>query len=353
MNIPPAFALALDSLPRDGKILVTGATSGLGRSAIAYLHHHGIDCKATGRNLSVLNDLQASGIKSIALDLTNASDDELQTLLQDVHSVWHCAALSSPWGKKQAFFDANVLATQRLATWADKIGVRRFVHISTPSLYFDFCHRHQVREDDVRLSADGRFVNHYIHSKFLAEQFLQALKPATMQLVILRPRAIFGEYDKVLLPKILQLYHAKQGTLPLPNGGQVLMDVTFAGNVVYAMTLASYQPLPSALPIYNITNQQPIRLNKLLQRLICDKMNQPLTIKNVPYPVVATLAKTLETVSQFSHKEPRLTAYSAGVLYYDMTLDTTKAEQELGYHAVYDLDFAIGLTANALLTPSL
>ncbi len=354
--IPTLFAQQLTKL-KPHTILVTGATSGLGRCAIDYLHQAGVPCIATGRHQTVLDELSNLGIETVALDLAKASDDSLERLLTGVDIVWHCAALSSPWGAYDEFYQANVIATQRLAQTASNLGIKKFVHISTPSLYFDFSHRYNVHETDMRLTADSRFINHYIHTKFLAEQFLLHFKAAShtaTDFVILRPRAIFGRYDKVLLPKILAIYHTKNGKVPLPNGGAVLMDVSFADNVVYAMSLASLDTHPtyshskgSPMPIFNITNQSPIRLNALLSQLF-HQLGKPLTIKSVPYPIIITLAQALEKISHYTHKEPMLTAYSAGVLYYDMTLNTDHAKDKLGYTAVFDLDTAIKITAESL-----
>ncbi len=353
--IPTTFTQQLAKL-KPYTILVTGATSGLGRCAIDYLHQAGISCIATGRNQTVLGELADLGIDTVALDLAKASDDSLEQLLTDVDIIWHCAALSSPWGAYDDFYQANVIATQKLAQTASKLGIQKFVHISTPSLYFDFSHRYDAHETDIALTTDSHFVNHYIHTKFLAEQFLLHFKTShtATNFVVLRPRAIFGRYDKVLLPKILAIYHAKNGKVPLPNGGQVLMDVSFADNVVYAMSLASLNTHStyihskgSPMPIFNITNQSPIRLNALLEQLF-HQLGKPLTIKSVPYPVIITLAQALETISHYTHKEPMLTAYSAGVLYYDMTLNTDHAKDQLGYTAVFDLDTAIKITAQSL-----
>lgn len=347
--VPTPFTQALEAL-KTHKILVTGATSGLGRCAIDYLHHMGIPCVATGRNPAVIRELSALGIKAQALDLATASQEALTSLLHNIDIIWHCAALSSAWGNYADFYAANVRATQNLATLAAQSGVQTFVHISTPSLYFNFSHRHNVREDELALSANSRFVNHYIHTKFLAEQFLQQLNQrCEMRIAMLRPRAIFGTHDRVLLPKILALYHAKKGKLPLPNGGNVLMDITFADNVVYAMTLAGNSALAKhPLPIFNISNQEPITLRELLQQLICQHLGKPLHIKNLPYPLIAAFAKTAEALSALSRQEPPLTAYSAGVLYYDMTLNTERAQNLLGYQAPYPLNTAIALTAKHL-----
>ncbi|WP_370561154.1 NAD-dependent epimerase/dehydratase family protein, partial [Cronobacter sakazakii] len=46
----------------------------------------------------------------------------------------------------QAFHAVNVAATERLACAAARAGVTRFIHISTPAIYFDFRHHHNVDE---------------------------------------------------------------------------------------------------------------------------------------------------------------------------------------------------------------
>lgn len=333
-------------------ILVTGATSGLGRNAIEYLYDNNIRCTATGRNPKVAQELMDKGMDFFAADLVSVDDKMLAQMVQNKSAIWHAAALSSAWGAYDDFYQANVIATQKLAMAAAKAGVPRFVHISTPSVYFDFSHCYDVCEHEL----PKRFVNHYAATKYLAERALHDIAkdyPDT-QFVILRPRAIFGAYDRVLLPKIIQLLHDRKGKLPLPNHGNVLMDVSYAKNVVHAMHLATHATFDKQelIPTYNITNGEPIRLHELLTKLF-DKLNTPFEIKSVPYSVLATLARLLETWGNVSNKEPKLTAYSAGVLYYDMTLSITKAQHELGYQPPISLDDAITQTATYLQKSSL
>lgn len=332
------------------KILITGATSGLGRNAVDFLKNNEITFIATGRNLAVGKALQAQGIEFIPCDLSQASDDELMALFSEVTAVWHCAALSSPWGNYQDFYRANVVATERLAYFAAKQGVTRFIHISTPSIYFDFQHHQDIHES----YRANHFANHYAETKWLAEQKINALAenfPDT-QFVILRPRAIFGAYDRVLLPRILELIKQRQGVLPLPNGGKVKMDVTYALNVVQAMWLATTTVLKHTekAPAYNITNQQPITLEALLDKLFRQQLKQDFRIKSLPYPLIAFVARGLEIMAKFTKREPKLTAYSAGTLYFDMVLNNEKAQRELGYTPRYTLDEAIEQTASWLKT---
>jgi nucleoside-diphosphate-sugar epimerase len=328
------------------KVLVTGATSGLGRNAAQGLLDAGYQVRATGRDKQAGDELRQLGAEFSPLDLTQATAEQCRQLMVGCDWVWHCAAKSSPWGSKAEFYQANVVASEKLAEAAGACGVQRFIHISTPAIYFDF-KPHQDVEEGYRAR---RFANHYAASKYAAEQRLLGAVPRYPQTtyVILRPRGLFGPHDRVIVPRLLQQLDRDRGVLRLPGGGKARLDLTFVLNVVHAMDLASRQPhLPSGA-VYNITNHQPQRLADMLDALLRQQMGVDYRLQSVPYPLLSVLAGGLELLARFTGKEPLLTRYSVAAVYFDMTLSPTRAIEELGYLPRYSMQEGIRLTAEWL-----
>lgn len=325
------------------KVLVTGATSGLGRNAAEWLLSQGHQVHATGRNLDAGRTLATRGARFTPLDLTTATATDCQALLDGVDAVWHCAAKSAPWGTRAAFEAANVSPTARLADAAGRHGIPRFVHISTPAVYFDFHHRRDVSE----MFRAHRFVNHYAASKFAAEQVIASeveRHPAT-RYVILRPRALFGPHDRVILPRVMQQIARDRGVLRLPRGGVATLDLTFVLNVVHAMLLATEKDAPPSGAVYNITNHAPARLVDQLDHLLRRELRVDYVVRAMPYPVLHALATLLETRACVTGREPALTRYSVGAVNFDMVLSNRHAIDELGYQPPYSLAEGIDHTA--------
>ncbi|MBA0167343.1 NAD(P)-dependent oxidoreductase [Pectobacterium sp. CFBP8739] len=326
------------------RVFVTGATSGLGRNAVEWLLQAGHQVLACGRDRTVGQQLEALGAQFIGIDLVETSVEQYRLLMTGSDVVWHCAAKSSPWGQYTDFYQNNTEVTARLAEAAGQLGIPRFVHISTPAIYFDYQHHRNIDESYRAV----RFANHYAQTKFLAEERLQALTSRYPQTtyVILRPRGLFGPHDRVILPRVLEQIAVGGGVLRLPRGGSALLDLTFVGNVVEAMALASQRPGLVSGSAYNITNHEPARLADMLEQLLVGQLGMHYRVKAVPYPLLHAVAGGMELFSWFSRKEPLLTRYSAGAVNFDMTLSAEKAQQELGYQPRFSLQQGIALTGS-------
>lgn len=329
-------------------ILITGATGGLGRVASEISLDKGHFVYALGRNSEILNSLKDYGngnLEILKMDLSHL--DVGSSLYQfgsfKLDAVFHCAALSSDWGNYDDFYLANVVATRNMVHLAGQLNVPYFVHISTPSLYFDYQHHSNISEK--YLPKNNVFVNHYADTKYQAELEVQKaveLYPNT-KFIILRPRAIFGKYDAVLLPKLMNLI-VERGYLPLPNGGNTFMDFTYVDNVVHAMYCAINKDLTSG-DIFNITNQEPMKLSNVLNSLFNHNGKKDKLIRNIPYSLLYCVAKSMEWYAKRnSNYTPKFTTYGIGVLQYNMVLKNDKAKNTLKYIPIVDMKTAIELT---------
>ncbi|MCS2153619.1 NAD-dependent epimerase/dehydratase family protein [Scandinavium goeteborgense] len=328
------------------KVLVTGATSGLGRNAVEYLRRKGISVRATGRNEAMGRLLEKMGAEFVHADLTELVSSQAKVMLAGIDTLWHCSSFTSPWGTQEAFDLANVRATRRLGEWAVAWGVRNFIHISSPSLYFDYHHHRDIKEE----FRPQRFANEFARSKAAGEEVINLLAQANpnTRFTVLRPQSLFGPHDKVFIPRLAQMMH-HYGSVLLPRGGNAQVDMTYYENAVHAMWLAS-QPLCDSLPsgrVYNITNGEPRSLKSIVQKLI-DELDIQCRIRSVPYPMLDMVARSMEKFGNKAAKEPSFTHYGVSKLNFDFTLDISRAEKELGYQPIVTLDQGIVETAHWL-----
>ena len=309
------------------RVWVTGATGGLGQAVVRRLLAEGCCVMATGRNTVIGAKLMQQGAHFMALDIGQLSVNDWCQYLRTGDTVIHCAALSSPWGKYAHFHQVNVIGTRHLAAAALKMKVSRLIHVSTPSIYFDFSDRINLNES----CALPHPVNFYAKTKLAAEIELYLLAAQGLNTVVIRPRAIFGENDTVLMPRLLRAY--RNGTMPLIAQGQALIDITYVDNVAHALFLATTVALDFSdgqAKIYNITNGEPMRVREIFEQLFTG-LAVPVRFKKVPWPLAHNYAKLLQWLGNMRNKEPLLTPYSAGVLAFSQTLDISKARTELGY----------------------
>ena len=307
------------------RALVTGATGFLGGALARSLHASGWQVRALGRNAALGAKLRAEGMEFIAAPLEDGS--QIAASCKGAHVVFHCAALSSPWGRDSAFVAANVTGTRNVIAGCEEHRVTRLVHVSTPSLYFDFRDRLDLTEAS---PLAARPVNAYARTKLIAEQCVDAAVARGLDAVTLRPRAIFGPGDTTLFPRLLRV--ARRGKFPLIGDGDPLMDVTHIGNIVDALIAAATAPHIAGKK-YNITNGEPWARSELLRELFT-QTGHVFTPRAVPIRAALAVATLMEWASRIftaSRWEPPLTRYSAAVLAFSQTFDLTAARRDLGY----------------------
>ena len=315
------------------RVLVTGATGFLGKQLVISLIELGYDVVALGRNPLKLKELERLKCKPHSIDLLNKND--LKNLSISIDIVFHCAAFSSPWGKRKDFIEQNVNATKNILDWSIENNAKRFIYVSSSSVYFDYRDKFMISEDN---NIAKNFANPYSESKFLGEQLCQRKEYSDLETIIIRPRGIIGEGDTSIIPRIMQV--AARGSFPLINNGQALVDVTYVGNVVEAILLAAKTEHIGG-QCFNISNDQPMTVKALLN-ITFDALDYSIKYKNIPYNLIDSVAWALESWSKVTtKKEPIITRYGVGLITFSQTLDISKAQKLLTYRPLQSIEQGI------------
>jgi nucleoside-diphosphate-sugar epimerase len=318
-------------------VLVTGATGFLGGAVARRLVRRGEPVLATGRRADVGAALAAEGIPFRAARLEATADVAALFARRPgappLRAVVHCAALSSPWGRRAAFEAANVTATRNVAEAALASRVERFVHVSTPALYFDGTDRRDVREDASLPPPQS----HYARTKLAAERVIDDAVARGLAAVTLRPRALFGPGDTTIFPRLLRAL--ERGRLPIIGDGANRVDLTFIDNAAHAVALALDAEPHVVGRKYNVTNGEPVLLWPLLARLARELGLAPPT-RRVSRRAARVVARALELVHTGLglRREPLLTRYTVGLLAADTTLDIGAARRDLGYEPLIPVE---------------
>lgn len=320
------------------RALVTGATGGLGRELTRQLLAAGYRVRATGRNAAIGAEL---GTEFVPADLTR---DPLEPLVADVDSVFHLAALSSPWGSRAAFQAINVTATERLLDAARRAGCSGLVYASTPSIYAEPRDRIGLTEDS---PAGPRFANAYATTKYAAERLVLAADAPGFRTVAIRPRAIVGPHDEVLLPRILRA--ARRGRFPLPGGGGALIEPTDVRDAAAAFVAADRHLDAAGGQAINISGGDPRPVRALLDQLFARIGHAP-RLTTVPTPLAMTVAGAMERVAALlpGRPEPPVTRYSVMTFGFSQTMRLDRARDLLGWTPRYHVEEMI---AHALPEP--
>lgn len=311
-------------------VLITGGTGFLGKRLALTLRSLGDQVTVLGRNQAIGQQLEAAGVRFIVADLRDASAIAAACRGQDC--VFHCGALSSPWGRLRDFYEINVFGTRHLVQGCLTHQVARLVHVSTSAVYFTYADRFQISE----LYPLPKPVGPYARTKQLAEQEIQAAEQQGLSVITIRPRGIFGPGDTTILPRLLRA--SDRTGIPLIRQGKAVIDITYIDNVVHALRCCQMAPDSLSGRIYNITNGKPLPLIVLLERL-SQQLGSTLKFKSLSFPLAYGLATAMEVVATlFDRSEPILTRYTVGLLTFSQTLSIHAAVTDLNYQPVISLE---------------
>ena len=304
------------------RILVTGATGFLGFKVCEVLKKDFANIIGTGRNEIKGKELEKKHITFIKADLSDIK--KMASVVECVDYIVHCGGLSSPWGRKKEFLEINYKASEHLAQLARKNQIKKFIFISSPSVYHSSKDLINIEETHPVASNP---LNYYIDSKIKAEESVFKFFPNA---IILRPRAIFGPGEESIFPRLIRAH--ENGKLRTIGDGENLTDLTYIDNAVEAIKCALLSGKSAEGNIFNITDGGPKKLWDILDYAFL-KLGLSRDFRPIPYRFVYTFSYFSEVLHKvfLPQKEPVLTRYTCNLLAKSQTLNISKARRLLGY----------------------
>jgi nucleoside-diphosphate-sugar epimerase len=303
------------------RIFITGATGFVGATLVRHFAARDWEVTASGRTDPPKPLLELA--KYVRADIQH----DLPRQAADV--VVHAAALASDSARWADLKRANVDGTRHV--FEATRDCRCFIYISSSSVY-DF--QNAVHFEDE--SVDYQQLSPYGRSKRMAEDWLLEQDWSGRNLFILRPRAVYGVGDRVLLPRLLRL--VKFGQIMAPGDMRVSCSLTHVDNLAAAVGCCAEQKLPesfelSGSSIFNVADEKPYEMREVVHMLLSEIHGKNLTFRALPIPPLRYLASTLEVLQLAK----QFTPYSIATVSKNCVLDIQKIEKILGYLPKRDL----------------
>ncbi len=316
-------------------ILITGGSGFIGARYIEHLAQRtDVSVAYCARGRRDIHWADVSGAHFFQGDLLDVPF--VNHICKNMDVVVHCAGLTGMWGDYNAYYQANVVATENIIAACQYAGVQRLVNVSSPNIYFDFRDHLNISEDFL----PERFASNYPRTKYQAERRVTLAHTDTLRTLSLRPRMVLGRGDHALFPRLLRM--ADKQVLRRIGAGRNIISVTSADNMMHALDCAVFGNDNVYGDVYNIANPQPVRLWELVDQVL-DKLGYAPLELPVPIGVAIASAWANEAIYYLFKKqqEPPITRSTVAVMTKSMTLGIEKARRKLGYRPSDDLDNAI------------
>ncbi len=312
------------------KVLVTGASGMLGRAVASTLAVRGDEVTVFQRRPSDLDGVVAHEVRG---DITDPAS--VLAAAAGVEAIVHLAARVSvvgPWG---AFQSTNVEGTRHVVDAARRVGARRLVHISSPSVAHLGSSLVGVGAGpaDVRRARGG-----YARSKAWAERVALEADGDGLAVTALRPHLVWGPGDAQLVGRIVE--RARAGRLALVGTGIALVDTTYIDNAADAIVAAVDRAEHDAVHgrAFVVSNGQPRTVTELFTR-ICTAAGVAPPSRHVPLPVARAGGAVLERLwTWLGRDDPPMTSFLAEQLATAHWFDQRQTRSALSWTPEVDLE---------------
>lgn len=308
------------------KALVTGGGGFLGGAVVRLLRARGDAVRSFTR--SAYPWLDELGVEQSLGDLADLAAVERAAEGCDI--VYHVAAKAGAWGRYADFFNTNVTGTENVIAACKKLGIRKLVYTSTPSVVHG---GGDIEGGNETLPYPKHFDAYYTQTKAAAEKAVIAANGSDLATVALRPHLIWGPGDPHLIPRILE--RARADKLRRIGSRPVKVDVTYIDNAAAAHLLAGDRLAvgsPCAGKAYFISNGEPVELWAFIDRILAAA-----GLPAVSRTISAWKARLAGRVLEWAYwllrlpGEPPMTRFVAVQMSTSHWYDISAARRDLGY----------------------
>lgn len=314
-------------------ILITGANGFVGRALVCSFlkKNQSIRILTHSTNSVAILRKEVSDNLDVYCMQTVVDTDQWDKLFDGVDAVIHCGAQTHPLknieNSQQQFMKANYDTTMNLANKAVAYGVRRFVFLSSMSVFGNMKQYTPFIE-----TTDLSPITPYGLSKLKAEEALKELSNK-IELVIIRPPLVYGPGVKGNFKKLFSLVDKK---LPLPLGA-IKNKRHFIGinNLIDFIILCVWAD-KAKNEIFLVADNEALSTTALITQ-IGQAMHKKSYLIPIPH-------KFLERILKITGL-----ARLADQLLYNIEIDFTKAKTLLNWVPPYSLQEELQLSINHFL----
>jgi len=292
------------------QVLVTGSTGYLGRAIVSALRQSGHAVVAYGRSAST------SGLPATTIDGDIRDAAGVVRAARACNAIIHAAALVAVWRRQpREFDDINIGGLANVLEAAREHGIPRIVYTSSFLAL--------PPEDHRGISA----WNDYQRTKALASQAADRAVAQGVPLICLYPGVIYGPgrmTDGNLVGNMIADHLA--GRLPGLVGSRCIWSFAYVDDVAAAHVAAIERGQIGGRYVLGGENAPQMRAFDILREIT----GRPLP-RRLPGWLASCAALVDELRATWLGGTPRLTTGTLEILLHDWPLDSTRAEQELGY----------------------
>jgi 2-alkyl-3-oxoalkanoate reductase len=314
------------------RVLVTGASGMLGRGVARALADR-------GDRVTVLQRRPAGlGLSEVLTDISDVA--AVRTAVSNQDAVIHLAAKVNVVGPEAEYERINVHGTRSVVNACLTAGVRRLVHVSSPSVAHagSSLIGHGADPADP-IAARGP----YARSKAAAELIALDADSGELAVVAVRPHVVWGPGDTQLVARVVD--RARRGRLPIIGSGAALVDSTYVDNAVEALIAALDHCVDARGQALVVTNGEPRPVAELIAAM-CRAAGVPEPSWRVPVGLAragGTVVESLWTLTQGLRRgrtddDPPLTRFLVEQLSTAHWFDQRLARQVLQWQPRVSLD---------------